>query len=90
MNTVKNLQGAFKERVLGVVRTIAEGEMLSYAEVANRAGSPNAFRVVGSIMKANSDLSVPCHRVVRSDGKIGEYNGLRGPSKEELLRSEKM
>lgn len=79
----------FTERVIDIVRAIPTGSTLSYAEVAKRAGSPGASRAVGSIMKANTDLSVPCHRVVRSDGKPGEYNGLRGMSKEELLFSEK-
>lgn len=79
----------FTERVIDIVRAIPSGSTLSYAEVASRAGSTGASRAVGSIMKANTDLSVPCHRVVRSDGNPGEYNGLRGMSKEELLLSEK-
>jgi O-6-methylguanine DNA methyltransferase len=78
----------FKEKVLDIVRAIPKGEVLTYGEVAKRAGTPGAARAVGTIMAANDDLTVPCHRVIRSDGKIGEYNGLRGPSKEELLRKE--
>ncbi len=61
-----------------VVRDIPKGKTLSYKEVALRAGSPNGARAVGMIMANNSDRSVPCHRVVRSDGKIGGYNGIRG------------
>lgn len=78
----------FKEKVLDIVRAIPKGEVLTYGEVAKRAGTPGAARAVGTIMAANDDLTVPCHRVIRSDGKIGEYNGLRGLSKEELLRNE--
>ncbi|MBI5133845.1 MAG: MGMT family protein [Candidatus Taylorbacteria bacterium] len=84
---------SFKERVLQVVRDIPKGKTLSYAEVALRAGSLGGARAVGMIMANNSDLSVPCHRVVRSDGKIGGYNGVRGgkegsKAKEALLRKE--
>ena len=61
---------------------------MSYGEVAARAGSPGASRSVGSIMANNFDPSIPCHRVVRSDGSIGEYNR-GGPSqKKNLLQSE--
>lgn len=75
--------------MLHVVRKIPKGKTLSYREVADRAGSPFAARAVGTIMAANTDKSVPCHRVIRSDGKVGGYNGLRGTeSKRELLRKE--
>lgn len=64
----------FKDRVLAVVRRIPAGRVMTYKEVASAAGSPGAFRAVGSVMKANGDPSVPCHRVVRSDLRPGEYN----------------
>jgi len=46
--------------------------------VAKKAGKPGAARAVGNIMARNVDKSVPCHRVIRSDGKLGGYNGLQG------------
>lgn len=64
----------FKERVLEVVKDIPCGKTLSYKEVAEKAGSPRAYRKVGSIMKENYDDTVPCHRVIKSDGSLGEYN----------------
>ncbi len=64
----------FKQKVFGVVRSIPRGSVLTYREVAVRAGFPRAFRAVGSILKTNVDLGIPCHRVVRSDGAVGEYN----------------
>ncbi len=77
----------FSEKVLALVRRIPEGKTLSYGEVARRAGSPGASRAVGSIMRKNFDPTVPCHRVIRSDGSFGEYN--RGAAeKERLLREE--
>ena len=78
----------FQENVIDVVKKIPEGEVLTYGEVAKRAGSPNASRAVGSILAKNQDISVPCHRVVRSDGSLGMYNGLRGKSKQALLEKE--
>lgn len=73
----------FREKVLAVVRTIPKGETLTYHEVADRAGSPGASRAVGTILKSNYDSAIPCHRVIRSDGKIGQYN--RGEEQKRLL-----
>lgn len=64
----------FQAAVLRVVRAIPRGQTCSYAEVARRAGYPKSARAVGSLMRQNVDKSVPCHRVVRSDGRVGEYN----------------
>jgi len=77
----------FSNSVLQVVREIPRGQVMSYGEVAKQAGRPGAARAVGSIMKQNFDPTVPCHRVIRADGKPGRYN--RGDEhKAELLRSE--
>lgn len=77
----------FKEKVLDIVRKIPKGKVMTYKEVAKKAGSENASRAVGSILKANYDKNIPCHRVIRSDGAIGEYN--RGSeNKIKLLRLE--
>ncbi len=61
---------------------------MTYGQVAAAAGRPGAARAVGNIMAHNDDKSVPCHRVIRADGKIGGYNEINGPSKRELLLSE--
>ncbi|MBI4127751.1 MAG: MGMT family protein [Parcubacteria group bacterium] len=77
----------FKERVLKVVSNIPRGKALTYKEVAMLAGSPHAYRAVGNIMKTNHDSAIPCHRVIRSDGKPGGYN--RGRRRKiDLLRLE--
>lgn len=65
---------SFKEKVFEVVKKIPKGKTLTYKQVAAKAGSPNASRAVGSILKTNFDPKIPCHRVVRSDGLTGEYN----------------
>ena len=63
----------FKEKVYGVVRKIPKGKVLTYKQVAIKAGHPKAYRAVGNILNKNRDPKVPCHRVIRSDGKIGGY-----------------
>jgi methylated-DNA-[protein]-cysteine S-methyltransferase len=70
-----------------VVRQIPKGRVMSYKEVAIAAGKSWAFRAVGNIMSENHDPTVPCHRVIRSDGNLGGYNG--GVDKKEIkLRNE--
>jgi methylated-DNA-[protein]-cysteine S-methyltransferase len=78
---------SFEEKIYRVVKTIPKGRVMTYKEVAERIGHPNAFRAVGNILNKNTDKSVPCHRVIRSDGRIGGYNGIQGV-KEKLLREE--
>lgn len=73
----------FKEKVFQVVRKIPKGKLLTYKQVAERAGSPRAYRAVGNILKGNHDPKIPCHRVVRSDGKLGGYN--RGFGKKRIM-----
>lgn len=77
----------FKEKVLDIVSKIPRGKMMTYKMVATKAGSPGASRAVGSILKTNYNPKIPCHRVIRSDGVIGEYNRGRD-NKIKLLRKE--
>lgn len=84
------MRKTFTEKVLSVVRRIPKGKTLTYAEVARRAGSPKASRAVGSIMAGNYRADVPCHRVIRSDGKIGDYNRGGSQAKAALLLKERM
>lgn len=79
---------SFREKVVKVVANIPEGKVMTYKEVAEQAGNEKASRAVGTIMANNNDKNIPCHRVVKSDGSIGMYNGLRGKSKEEILKKE--
>ncbi|MFZ5982067.1 MAG: MGMT family protein [Patescibacteria group bacterium] len=77
----------FQEKVYNVVRKIPKGETLTYRQVAEKAGSPRAARAVGNILNKNYDPKIPCHRVIRSDGRVGGYN--RGTKKKrELLKKE--
>lgn len=78
----------FTERVRNIVRKIPKGKTMTYGQVAAVAGSAGAARAVGSIMANNYDKTVPCHRVIRSDGKIGEYNRGGTEVKRKLLKKE--
>ncbi len=81
------MRETFADRVRKIVAEIPKGETLSYGEVARRAGNVRAARAVGNILKKNFDPAIPCHRVIRSDGKTGNYN--RGAErKRELLKRE--
>lgn len=82
------MKSNFTDRVRAVVRKIPKGKTLSYKQVAEAAGSAGAARAVGTIMRNNFDKSVPCHRVVRSDGKIGDYNRGGREMKIKLLKKE--
>jgi O-6-methylguanine DNA methyltransferase len=78
----------FADLVRNAVRQIPKGETRTYGQVAAAVGRPGAARAVGTIMKGNFDPSVPCHRVIRSDGKIGEYNRGGADRKRALLIAE--
>jgi len=79
---------SFAERVRAVVRRIPKGKTMTYREVAAKAGNPRAARAVGTVMAHNFDPTVPCHRVIRSDGTLGDYNRGGPARKAELLLME--
>ncbi len=83
------MKETFKQKVFNITKTIPKGSTLTYKEVAIRAGKPNAARAVGSILKTNYDKSIPCHRVIRSDGKMGGYNRGGIKKKAAILKREK-
>ncbi len=77
----------FQEKVFQIVRRIPRGRFLSYKEVAKLAGHPRAWRAIGNILNKNQNPKIPCHRVIRSDGKIGGYKkGIK--RKIDLLKKE--
>lgn len=79
----------FQQRVWQALRAIAPGETASYAEIAQRIGSPQAVRAVAGACAANPlAVAIPCHRVVRSDGGLSGYRwGIE--RKRELLNRER-
>ncbi len=77
----------FQDKVYAVVRKIPKGQVLTYKQVAEKAGHAGAYRAVGNILNRNYDPQIPCHRVVRSDGRTGGYN--RGEKQKiKILRTE--
>ena len=76
---------SFSEKVLKVVSKIPKGKVLTYKEVAKLAGSENAYRAVGTILSKNYNKRIPCHRVILSNGKVGEYNRGKGKKKKMLI-----
>ncbi len=66
----------FQRRVWKATREIPYGQVRSYKWVAEKMGSPAACRAVGNALAANPlPLIIPCHRVIRSDGKPGGFGG---------------
>ncbi|SRR5258708_6432442 len=80
---------AFEQEVLRKTLQIPRGEVRSYSWVAREIGRPRAVRAVGTALGHNPiPVLIPCHRVVRSDGGLGEYS-MGGPEvKRALLNSE--
>jgi O-6-methylguanine DNA methyltransferase len=68
------MKKTFTQKVYEVVKKIPKGKTLTYTQVAKKAGSPRAFRAVGNALSKNFDPSIPCHRVIGSDGTMHGYN----------------
>ena len=92
MKTKKHSQShssKFTKKVRDIVRAIPRGKVMTYKEVARKAGNINSARAVGMIMSKNFDPKIPCHRVIRSDGKMGGYNRGGIKAKLAILKKEK-
>ncbi|XP_032750935.1 methylated-DNA--protein-cysteine methyltransferase [Rattus rattus] len=83
-------QDSFTRQVLWkLLKVVKFGEMVSYQQLAALAGNPKAARAVGGAMRSNPvPILIPCHRVIRSDGAIGNYSGGGQTVKEWLLAHE--
>ena len=80
----------FQIKVWRAISKIPKGKTQTYKEIARSIGNPNASRAVANACGQNPYLiKIPCHRVVRSDGKLGGYSGKGGmKEKKRLLRNE--
>jgi methylated-DNA-[protein]-cysteine S-methyltransferase len=78
------LHGEFYRRVLGALAGVGFGQTLTYGEIAALAGNPRAHRAAGTAVGSNPvPIVVPCHRVIRSGGELGNYGG--GPEMKRFL-----
>ncbi len=76
-------------KVYRIVSRIPIGQVRTYKWVAEKAGNPGASRAVGQILKRNPyPLIIPCHRVIKSDNKVGGY-ALGVNKKKQFLKIEK-
>lgn len=79
---------AFQVKVLLTVSKVQRGKTVTYKQLASMSGYPNSYRAVGTALNKNPfPVTIPCHRVIRSDGDIGDYFYGR-KRKMELLKSE--
>jgi len=79
----------FERKVLETLRKLDFGEIITYKELARRAGYPKAFRAVGNVLHKNPwFIIVPCHRIIKSDGSLGGF-ALGTPIKKWLIEHEK-
>lgn len=82
------MKQSFKERVYNISKCIPAGKVATYGQIAKLAGNSKAARAVGMFMKKNPDMkTIPCHRIVASDGELTGYTFGEGiqTKKEKLI-----
>ena len=79
-----------QRRVLSFLRTVPEGRVVTYGQIAGHVGNPHMARAVGNALHRNPDPSLyPCHRVVHADGRLSEAYAFGGiEAQAERLRAE--
>ncbi|MEK9794725.1 MAG: MGMT family protein [Hyphomicrobiales bacterium] len=82
---------SFQLQVFEEIKKIPKGQVITYKELAKRIGRPNAYRAVANACGKNNDpKNIPCHRVIRSDGRLGGYSLDGGiEMKKRLINNEK-
>ena len=88
---VRDIKGTdFQKLVWNEIKKIPKGKTITYKQLAVKVGKPKAYRAVANACAKNPLLeTIPCHRVIRGDGKMGGYNGKKGiERKKKLLESE--
>ena len=76
----------FQKKVWAEIKKIPKGKTISYKDLAIKIGKPKAYRAVANACAKNPLLEViPCHRVIRADGKLGGYMGEKGIARKKKL-----
>jgi methylated-DNA-[protein]-cysteine S-methyltransferase len=79
----------FQKKVLLATLSIKRGQTRSYRQIAEQIGHRNAYRAVGTALRKNPlPITIPCHRVVKSDGTLGMYSNGGTGRKRALLAKE--
>jgi len=80
----------FQKKVWNEIMKIPRGEIKTYKQIAELIGNPRSYRAVANACGKNPHpIVIPCHRVIRSDGRIGGYSGIGGKkTKAKLLSNE--
>ncbi len=80
----------FQKKVWNEIMKIPKGQTKTYKQIAELIGNPNSYRAVANACGKNPyPVVIPCHRVIRSDGRIGGYSGIGGEkTKAKLLSNE--
>lgn len=82
------IEGSFDTEVYKQLVRTKKGQTVSYKKLAEMIGKKNASRAVGSAMRRNPlPLLIPCHRVIKSDGKLGNYSAPGGITKKQEILS---
>lgn len=74
------------QKIFSYLKTLKKGKNTTYKFLAEKFNTSS--RAVGKILNSNKDKTVPCYKVIRSDGKFGGYNGLLGKSKKFLIEND--
>ena len=84
---MKGIRGTdFQKIVWSEIRKIPKGKTITYKELAEKIGRPRAYRAVANACAQNPSLrTIPCHRVIRSDGGMGGYMGKKGSERKKAL-----
>ena len=86
---LNNLKGTeFQKKVWEEILKIPKGQTRTYKDIALSIGSPKSYRAVANACGKNPlPVTIPCHRVVKSDGSIGGYSAKGGVKKKKILLS---
>lgn len=78
---------SFTEKVHVLTAKIPRGKVATYETIARALGKPRSYRAVGTALGKNTNYkNVPCYRVVRSNGELGEYSRIGYSKKKQLIR----
>lgn len=78
----------FSQKIYSLLKKVPKGKVTTYKALAQAATNSKAYRAVGTVLNKNPNLiKVPCHRVINSDGRVGQY-ALGQKKKTSLLKKE--